>query len=122
MRRVTLDDLPDDHRRLRGAVEGETENGIRFRVEVFSGRRRVGGGELARAYVRAMTRGRPMLPSDFYSDATEITLYVEGRRRFDIEVAPSGWYRHGSLARRSLRELAGELLARFAPGSAPAAP
>jgi len=122
MRKATIDDVPDDHRRCRGPIEGETEDGVRFRLDVRTGPRRVSSSGLVRNHIRAMTRGRTLSTSDLYEDVTEITLYVVGRRRFDIEVAPSGYYRHGRLLERSLRDLAGRILDEFSPSSAPPRP
>lgn len=115
-------EIPDDHRRVRGVFNGVTEDGSAFSLEVRNTRRRMNSGEMMRQHIRSMTRGRPMSAPDLYKDVVEITLFVDRRRRVDIEVLPSGAYRSGRHAERSLKTLVETVLEEMSPRSAPKGP
>lgn len=111
--------IPTDHRSFRGAFDGVTEDGMTFRLEVRDRNKRLGSAGLVKAHLKSMTRGRPMTTSDMYEKVVEIVLYVPDRHRSDIEVLPSGMYRHGRHADRSLRALVSALLDDMAPRAVP---
>jgi len=112
-------ELPDDHRRCRGVFDGVTDDGMSFRLEVRQASRRLGSGELVRQQIRSMTRGRPMTSGDLYKDVVEISLFIPNRHRADIEILPSGMYRHGRHVERSLRAVVESMLDETAPRSGP---
>lgn len=105
MRFRPISELPRDHRSFRGLFQGETEDGQEFRLEVGQVRRRRNSGELMRAHINSMARGRPPSPADMYKDVVEIVLFLQDGRRRDIEALPSGMYRHGRHVGRTLPEI-----------------
>ncbi len=117
MIRRPLSEMPRDHSRFRGAFEGVTEDGQTFRLEVRNSKKRMNSGEIVRAHMQAQSRGRPM--ASMYKDTIEITLYVPGHHRRDIEILPSGMYRQGRHVDRTLPGVVECVLDEMRPRSAP---
>lgn len=119
MGRRTPDAIPTDHRRAERRFLGVTEDGLEFDLEVGSTRRRVGSGDLVKAQMNAMARGRPLSGADLYREEPEVVLFIKGRRRVDIRVNPNGSYSVGHRHSRSLREIVEGSLSEFAPHPSP---
>lgn len=115
MARRTMAEIPQDHRRCPPRFSGVSDDGVAFDLEIGNRRRRVGSGDLAKAHVMALSRGRPLSESDLYREETEIALFVEGRRRVDIRVNRNGTYSVGNRHSRSLREIVEFAVAAHAP-------
>lgn len=116
MRRITVDQIPDHHQRLHGALQGETEDGLRFEIILSAHQRRMNSNEMIRATISAQSRGRPL--TSLYVDQPQLSLLVHGRHRTDIEIMPGG-YRHGRHFSRSLKGVVKSLLEEMAPEPRP---
>lgn len=116
MKRLSLDELPSDHRRLpqNYVFAGTDEHGTDFELRIWASRRRASSSNIVKAQMRAMSRGRPLGPSDLYDDVLTISLRLPGRRE-DIQVNPNGTYGVGRKVSRSLREIVAYVLRENAP-------
>jgi len=108
-------EMPVDHRHFRGRFLGETEDGLEFSLEVSQVRRRRNSHELIRAQMDSRARGRPLSPDSVYKDVVEIALFIKRLRRFDIEITPSGMYRYGRHAERTLPEIVTKVIGEYVP-------
>lgn len=112
---ITIERLPKDHREMRGAYSGQTDDGCPFEIYVNSGQRRAGGNDLMRAHIRSLTQGRPMTNADLYVQHDEIYILIGRHSRKDIRINPNGSYGHGSIHGRTFREIVENMLRAFAP-------
>lgn len=112
---ITIETLPNNHRELRGAYSGETDDGCPFQIYVNSGQRRAGGNDLMRAQIRSLTRGRPMADSDLYVQHDEIYILIGRHHRKDIKLNVNGSYGHGAIYGRTFKDIVVNMINTFAP-------
>ena len=118
--RIAIEDLPASHRQMRGLYAGETDSGCPFQIYVYSGTRQASGNEMMKAHIHAMSRGRPMLPSDMRVSHEEVYVIVGNHHRKDIRINPNGSYSHGSLHGRTFREIVESMIETSGPRPKPA--
>ncbi len=102
--------FPETHR-VSGRYSTVLDDGTRVGLEIWSRNRPLKGNELAKASIAAHT-GRRV---ESHVQETSIALFVGRAGRMEIEITPSGQYRHGRHSNRSLRDLAKELALKVAP-------
>ncbi len=120
--KIKPSDLPDSLRELHpGRYHGETDEGLGFELVVNSTTRGMTGNEMVKATIDGMRRGRPG-PSTLRVQQTEIYIMISRQPRRDIRDNGTGYYSHGSMGSRSLREVVEMMLRYYGPRPAPVTP
>jgi hypothetical protein len=115
-RPLPLDELPDSHKALHsGRYFIEAEGGVVFELRVEVGTRQLSGTELMRASIRNIQHGRPPNAVNLRTDRNEIMILMPGQHRKDIKVAEQGYYYHGQMHSRSLKEIVAQVVEAFSP-------
>lgn len=110
----TIDDIPDDHRRLARPLRIRLDDGVEFTVEAGTSRRRASGNEMVRAMINR--QGMPLRNDDLYKEDPEIRIFIARVGRVDIRINPNGTYSGaGRICERSLRDAVEGVVRRYAP-------
>lgn len=110
----TIDDIPDDHRRLVRTLHVRLDDGVEFTVGAGTTRRRASGNEMVRATINR--RGMPLRTSDLYKEDPKITVQITRIGRVDININPNGTYSGPRrICERSLKDAVEAVVRSYAP-------
>jgi hypothetical protein len=93
----------------------EAEGGVVFELRVDLGTRQLSGTEMMRASIKNLQHGRPANAINLRTERNEIMVLLPGQHRKDINVAEQGYYYHGQLHSRSLKEVIGQVVEAYSP-------
>lgn len=115
-RPLPLNELPDSHKAMQsGRYFVEAEGGVVFELRVDLGTRQLSGTEMMRASIKNLQHGRPANAINLRTERNEIMVLLPGQHRKDINVAEQGYYYHGQLHSRSLKEVIGQVVEAYSP-------
>lgn len=113
---LPLDELPDSHKAMQsGRHFIESEGGVVFELRVDVGTRQLSGTEMMRASFRNLQHGRPANAINLRTEQNEIMILLPGQHRKDIKVAEQGYYYHGQMHSRSLKEVVALVVEAYSP-------
>ena len=122
MRRTThdrplpLDELPDSHKALQsGRYYVEAEGGVVFELRVDVGTRQLSGTEMMRASIKNLQMGRAANVINLRVPRNEIMILLPGQHRKDVTVAEQGYYHHGQISSRSLKDVIAQVVEAYSP-------
>ncbi len=115
-RPLPLDELPDSHKALQsGRHFIEAEGGVVFELRVDLGTRQLSGTEMMRASIKNLQQGRPANAINLRTARNEILVLLPGQHRKDINVAEQGYYYHGQMSSRSLKDVISQVVEAYSP-------